>query len=414
MDPRDRGAPVTPARRRQKGVVLPPPREAVRACRSWATALSRQGGMSAGGPEGVRGRIPAGVMAWALPWALAWGALFLSAPAGGGQGVPGALPEVHVIATGGTIAARGPAGPLSVDQLVAAVPELAALASITVEQFSNVGSSQITPAHWLGLSRRINALFQERPGLAGVVVTHGTDTLEETALFLHMTVDDVRPVVVTGAMRPPTVVAPEGPANLRAAVLAAVTPGSRGRGTLVGMNDELFSAGDVAKLHTSRLDAFQGPAGGAVGVVEGEEVRFHTPPHPSPLQFELEGIEELPRVDIAYAWAGADGAVVDALVAAGARGIVMASVGRGNLPAPLGAAARQAAEGGVVVVVSNRTGAGRVPVGSPLPDRPFLPGAGGLNPQRARVVLMLGLTVSDDPVVIAGLLDRLEGVEGAR
>jgi L-asparaginase type II len=297
---------------------------------------------------------------------------------------------------------------------VEAVPELAAVASITVEQFSNVGSSQIMPAHWLSLSRRINALFQERPGLAGVVVTHGTDTLEETALFLHMTVGDQRPVVVTGAMRPPTVVAPEGPANLRAAVLAAVTPGSRGRGTLVAMNDELFSAGDVAKLHTSRLDAFQGPAGGAVGVVEGGEVRFHSPPQSSPLQFDVGGIEELPRVDIAYAWAGADGAVVEALVAAGARGIVMASVGRGNLPAPLGAAARQAAEGGVVVVVSNRTGAGRVPVGSPPSDRPFLPGAGGLNPQRARVVLMLGLTVSDDPGLIAGLMHRLEGVEGAR
>jgi L-asparaginase len=332
---------------------------------------------------------------------------FAAAQAGAGE-----LPRVHVIATGGTIASRGAVGPLSVEQLVEGVPGIQEIATLTVEQFANVGSSQITPAHWLALSRRITALFRERPELDGIVVTHGTDTLEETALFLHLTVDDPRPVVLTGAMRPPTVVAPEGPANLRAAVRLAASDGARERGTLVAMNDQIFGAGDVVKAHTSRLDAFSAPAGGPVGVVEGDEVRFHHIGDPQRLHVELGGVDALPRVDIAYAFGGADGTAVDAFVAAGARGIVLASVGRGNLPAELGSAARRAAEGGVVVLVSSRAGAGRVPVGTtPVePGRPFLPGAGPLNPQRARVLLMLALAVGGEVEEVAGLVARMEGV----
>lgn len=322
-----------------------------------------------------------------------------------------ALPHVHVIATGGTIASRGAVGPLSVEQLVEGVPGIGELATLTVEQFSNVGSSQITPEHWLALSRRITDLFREWPGLDGIVVTHGTDTLEETALFLHLTVDDARPVVVTGAMRPPTVVAPEGPANLRAAVMVAGSAAGRDRGTLVTMNDQIFGAGDVAKVHTSRLDAFMAPAGGALGVVEGDQIRFLHPAAPPAVTVDLAQTETLPRVDIAYAFGGADGTAVDAFVAAGARGIVLASVGRGNLPAELGNAARRAAEAGVVVLVSSRAGAGRVPVGSAPadPGRPFLPGAGPLNPQRARVLLMLALLRGGDADEVAHLVERMDG-----
>lgn len=327
-------------------------------------------------------------------------------PAPRGAGQP--LPEVHILATGGTIASRAGAGPLSVEQLVEGVPGIDGLARITVEQFANVGSSQITPEHWLGISRRITEVLGERPDLAGIVVTHGTDTLEETALFLHLTVADPRPVVVTGAMRPPSAVAPEGPANLRAAVALAALPEARGRGTLVVMNDEIFSAGDVAKVHTSRLDAFVAPAGGRVGTVEAGAPRFHAPPSPPALLLDLSGVAELPRVDIAYAWAGADGAAVEAAVAAGARGVVMASVGQGNLPAPLRDAAREAARAGVAVVVSSRVGSGRVPVGPSTPPpggAALLPGAGGLNPQRARVVVMLGLALGYRIPEIARLLE---------
>lgn len=312
-------------------------------------------------------------------------------------------PEVHVIATGGTIAARGPDAPLSVDQMVAAMPGIERVARITVEQFANIPSSQITPAHWRALARRIDELFRSRPGLRGIVLTHGTDTMEETALFLHLTVTDERPVVVTGAMRPPTALAAEGPANLRAAIETAIAPGARGRGTLVVMNDEIFSASDVAKHHTSRLDAFVAPAGGRVGVVDGGAIIFHGLPAPPPIRFDLGDAARLPRVDIVSVWAGADGVAIEASVAAGARGIVIASVGRGNMPEPFGSAARRAAERGVIVVVSSRTGAGRIPVD--LGDRSGLVGAGALNPQRARVVLMLALARGDALPSIARLLE---------
>ena len=346
-------------------------------------------------------------------WLLVLAALGSSGPPSAtAQEGTGELPRVHVIATGGTIASRGAVGPLSVEQLVEGVPGIQGIATLTVEQFANVGSSQITPEHWLVLSRRITTLFRERPELDGIVVTHGTDTLEETALFLHLTVDDPRPVVLTGAMRPPTVVAPEGPANLRAAVRLAASDAARERGTLVAMNDQIFGAGDVVKAHTSRLDAFTAPAGGAVGVVEEDEIRFHHPVDSRRLHMSLEGVDALPRVDIAYAFGGADGAAVDAFVAAGARGIVLASVGRGNLPVELGSAARRAAEGGVVVLVSSRAGAGRVPVGMAPSDggRPFLPGAGPLNPQRARVLLMLALALGGEVEEVARLVTRMEGV----
>jgi L-asparaginase len=309
---------------------------------------------------------------------------------------------VHVIATGGTIATRDAGAMLSVEQLMAAVPGIDRTARISTEQFLNRPSSQITPAHWLALSRRITELFRSRPALRGIVVTHGTDTMEETALFLHLTVADPRPVVVTGAMRSATDLAPEGPANLRAAIATAAAAEARGRGTLVVMNDEIFSGADVAKHHTSRLDAFVGPAGGPIGAVDQGTVGFHRPASAPPTRFDSGDLQTLPRVDIVAAWAGADGALIDAAVAAGARGIVIASVGRGNMPDPLGLAARRAVERGVVVVVSSRTGAGRVPID--VPDRPGLIGAAGLNPPRARVVLMLALARGGDGPAIARML----------
>jgi len=322
-----------------------------------------------------------------------------------GQNLP---PEVHVIATGGTIASGGAGRPLTVEELVGGFPPLAGVARITVEQFTNIGSSQVTPDHWISLSRRIGALLAERPGLSGVVVTHGTDTLEETALFLHLTVGDPRPVVLTGAMRPPSVPGPEGTANLLAAVRTAVHPGSRGRGALVVMNDQIFSAGDVTKAHTSRLDAFRAPVSGPVGEVDGDLILFRTPPSPPPARFDPEAWGGLPRVEVLHAFAGADGTLAEAALAAGAQGIVIASVGRGNMPAPLREAALRAAEGGVAVVVSNRTGAGRVPVG-PEPalaaDPGPLPGTSHLNPQRARVVLMLSLARGDSREELIHLLE---------
>lgn len=322
------------------------------------------------------------------------------------------LPLVHVIATGGTIASRPGAGSLTGEQLIRAVPELRDIATITVEQFSNIGSSQITPEHWLRLARRVNELREARPELAGIVVTHGTDTMEETAYFLELTIDRTRPVVLTGAMRPPGVVAAEGAANLYNAVRVAAMPAARERGVLVLMNDEVFAARDVTKRNTSRLDAFGAPGAGPVGVADADTVVFLRPPPDETRLFDLAGVDRLSRVGIAYSYGGADGTAIDAFVAAGVRGLVVAAVGRGNLPAAQWHAAERAAAAGVLVVVSSRTGSGRVPVrvrrtdaagdGPGAHDAPgIVAGAGRLNPQKARVLLMLALSETVDPERVA-------------
>ena len=340
-----------------------------------------------------------------VPFRLAWGwlALLLAVPAAAQR----PLPEVHVIATGGTIAST-PDGSLSGDALIAALPGLDTLARVSVEQFANVGSSQITPDHWLGLSRRIAEVFHARPALAGVVVTHGTDTMEETAYFLHLTLDDARPVVVTGAMRPARAIGADGPANLVAAIRAAVDPAARGRPGLVLMEDELHAAHTVTKTNTTRVDAFVSTSGGPLGVVDPDDVVWHVPASPGPLRgaFDLDGVEALPRVDIVYGYAGADGAALPAYAEAGARGLVLASVGRGNLPRAQRQAVADAVERGLLVAISSRVNGGRVPVG-----RPRAGGAGGafgageLNPHKARVLLMLALTRSSDPTDVARLFD---------
>jgi L-asparaginase type II len=335
--------------------------------------------------------------------ALAWIVL------AGLAGAPGVLaqsprPEVHVIATGGTIAFRDAAAPLTVEQLVAAMPGVDRIAAITVEQLTNIPSSRIRPAHWLQLARRIDELFRARPRLRGIVVTHGTDTMEETALFLHLTIADERPVVVTGAMRSPGALGADGPANLWSAIRVASASSARGRGTMVAMNDQIFSAADVTKRHTSRPDAFVAASGGAVGGIVADAVRFAGPPAPRGARFDVTAVEDLPRVDIAYVWAGADGAAIDAFVAAGARGIVLASVGQGNLPESLAQAAVRAAQRGVVLALSSRVGAGTVSAPADAPAS--IVGAGSFNPQRARVMLMLALTRTEDPREIARLYNQ--------
>jgi L-asparaginase len=319
--------------------------------------------------------------------------------------------RVHVIATGGTIGASGDyyggrPTRLTADQLVQSVPALSRIATVTTEQFYNLPSSSIGPAQWLALSRRVDDVFRADPALAGIVVTHGTDTMEETAFFLDLTVADARPVVVTGAMRPADASGADGPANLYNSVRTATAPTARNRGTMVLMNDRIFAARAVTKLNTTRVDAFQAPDHGALGLADPDTVVFEQPAPKSPrAQFDLRGITELPRVDIVYAYGGADSVAVDALVAAGARGIVVASAGRGGVPPALQAALRKAATRGVVVVISSRTGSGRVPITSDT----VAVGAGDLNPQKARVLLTLALTRTRNAAEVARIFKKDEG-----
>lgn len=331
-----------------------------------------------------------------------------------GQGASAAVkPHVHVVATGGTIASTnyysGDPGKISVAELLRSVP-LDSIAVISGQQFANVASTQITLAQWLALSRGIADTLRSRPDLAGVVVTHGTDTMEETAFFLDLTVADPRPIVVTGAMRPSDGIGIDGPANLYNAVRVAGDSAARNRGTMVLLNDEIFAARDVTKANTVRPDAFVAPYRGALGVADPERIVFHRLPARS-ASFDLAGVTELPRVDIAYAYTGADGAAIDAFVAAGAKGIVIAGAGRGGVTGAQRQAVNRALAKGVVVVIGSRAGSGSVPVGTGVRGvgvalsanqaQAATLGTGDLTVQKARVLLMLALTRTSDTREIA-------------
>lgn len=314
-------------------------------------------------------------------------------------------PAVHVLATGGTIS-NATGGRRTGEELVEGLPALERVARVTVEQFSNVASSAITLEQWRDLSRRVNQLLSEQPDLAGIVITHGTDTMEETAYFLELTVPDCRPVVVTGAMRNASAIAPDGPANLYNAIRVAAAPAARRIGAVVLMNDRIYGAREVTKVNTLRTDAFDAPEVGPIGVADRDRIAFSREPL-SPRcgrpAFDP-GTAELPRVDIVYTYQGADGSLIRAAAAAGARGIVIATAGAGAMTPGQNAAVREVAEQGVIVVRSSRTGSGRVTAGGSNPNATSF-GAGNLTPQKARILLMLALAATDDRAAIRGFFD---------
>ena len=316
-------------------------------------------------------------------------------------------PMVSLIATGGTISNR-PGGRLTADQLVEAIPALDQHVVADVEQFDNVSSSMLTLDQWLELSRRINRLFRERPGLEGVVVTTGTDTLEETAYFLHLTVRSVRPVVVVGSMRPPQSLGYDGTANLLQGFRVAADPASRGRGVLVVLNGEINSARDVSKTNAQRLQTFDAGAYGFLGVVDPDRVVYYRRTerrHTSSSEFDVTSVTRLPRVDVVMTYQGAPGDTITNATEAGAMGLVVAGAGTGATSPGQRDAIQTISEAGIPVVIASRTGGGRVPVHPQTQD----PGSeswasvaahiGGedLSPVKARILLMLALTVTTDP-----------------
>jgi L-asparaginase len=342
-----------------------------------------------------------------LPWRAAVALITLAAtaalaaPLGAQDGGPArATPRVHVLATGGTISNLGNDQRRTGTELVDGVAGMKEMATITVEQFSNVASGSVTQEMWRAMATRIRQLQAGPDAPAGYVITHGTDTMEETAYFLSLTVGGCEPVIVTGAMRQANWPGADGPANLRNSVRTAIAPAARGRGAMVLMNDEIFAAREVTKSNTTRLNAFTAPDAGVLGLADPDTVVFHRSPPPScqPPRFDLSTIGDFPRVDVVYAYIGADSVLVDALVEAGARGLVVAGVGRGGSTPSMGRALRRAAARGVTVVISNRTGSGRVGAGSDPDSLASLPagrgatiGATDLNPQKARVLLTLAL-----------------------
>ncbi|HYU77722.1 MAG TPA: asparaginase [Vicinamibacterales bacterium] len=319
------------------------------------------------------------------------------------------LPLVWVLATGGTISGKGPsstslanykAGALRGEELVAAVPEIKQFANVKVEQIANVSSTEITTDHWLTLANRVNGIFSSDPKIAGVVITHGTSTLEETAFFLNLTVKSDRPVVVVGAMRPASAISADGPLNLLNAVRTAVSPESRGRGVLVVLNDEINAARDVTKTNTYRVETFRAPELGLLGYVDEDKVSFYrttTKRHTTRTEFDVSQIKQLPKVDIVYSYVQPSPTMIQALVQSGVAGIVVAGTGAGGMSGierdALKAAASMPAASRPIVVRSSRTGNGRVIGDNESSDTVA---ADTLNPQKARILLMLALTRTHD------------------
>jgi L-asparaginase len=327
------------------------------------------------------------------------------------------LPNIRVLATGGTIAgaqvsATGygyRSGAYDVSLLLGAVPNLDKLAVITGEQVASIGSQDMSDVVWLDLAKRVNAVLAD-PGTDGVLITHGTDTLEETSYFLTLVTRSDKPVVMVGSMRPATAVSADGPGNIYNGVAVAVDPGATGKGTLVVLNDEIHYARNVVKTSTTSVQTFQSINRGPAGVVHTGRIRWFEPMDRkigSSTGFQVDALDELPRVDVIYAHANMSADLIEAAIRNGAQGLVIAGVGDGNMNAAALDALTRAAKDGVAVVRSTRLPSGVVLRNNEINDdeKGFV-ASGELNPAKSRVLLKLALTRTRDPVRIQQMFDE--------
>lgn len=317
------------------------------------------------------------------------------------------LSNIKVLATGGTIAGSSDSntdttgyksGALGIDKVIASVPQLKDIANVTGEQVANVGSENVDNALLLKLAKRVNQLLNDDQ-VDGIVVTHGTDTLEETAYFLHLVVKSDKPVVVVGSMRPASAISADGPLNLYHAVKIASTKEAKGKGVMVTLNDRIASARFITKTNTTTTDSFKSLEQGYIGEVAGEVVSFYNEPtrkHTAESEFDISKLKELPQVDILYGYQNDQKYVYDAAVKAGAKGIVVAAAGNGTMSTEAINGATDAVKKDVVIVRSSRAGNGIV-THEKMDDEHHFVSSDSLNPQKARILLMLALTKTKDP-----------------
>lgn len=326
-----------------------------------------------------------------------------------------ARPHIVVLGTGGTIAATATnATKLTdysvtegIDAMLDVVPGIDALASIECIQAFNVDSRYFTNAMLLELAQRVNAL-QMQANADGIVITHGTDSLEETAYFLNLTLKSAKPVVVTGAMRPGSAISADGPLNLYNAVFLACCAQAHGQGVLVALNNRVHAARFVQKMHTTQADAFESPDQGCLGQVHDNQLHWHQTPcraHTVDTDFCLEHLEPLPKVDIIYDHQSAGLHLYQAAIDAGAQGIVVAAMGNGSLSAQAEKGLRLAVSHNIVCVRSSRVGGGTVSHSADDDQYGFV-SADSLNPQKARILLMLALAKTRDTAQIQDYFNR--------
>ena len=316
-------------------------------------------------------------------------------------------PSVRILATGGTIAGAGAsaseasytAGKVGIDVLLNAVPDIHNFASVKGEQLAKIGSQDMNDEIWLLLAQRINELLSD-PEVDGVVVTHGTDTMEETAYFLNLTVKSDKPVVLVGAMRPSTSLSADGPMNLLNAVALAASKESKGKGVMIMMNGQILGARSAVKMHTLDVSSFQASCNGALGYVQGTKVHFLTETshrHTTQSVFDVRGMKTLPKVGIVYSHSNVEADVMTPFLTQGYKGIVHAGVGNGNIHKNIMPSLLEARRKGILVVRSSRVPVGPTSMDGEVDDMQYeFVASMELNPQKARILLMLALTKTND------------------
>ncbi|MCY4330572.1 MAG: asparaginase [Endozoicomonadaceae bacterium] len=315
-------------------------------------------------------------------------------------------PKIHILATGGTIAGAGETsvgavyepGKMNINDILKLIPAINEIADISGEQFINIGSQDITATLWLKLARHIRK-YLASDEVDGIVITHGTDTIEETAYFLNLIIPFSKPVVLTGSMRPTTAYSTDGPANLFNAILVASSKNSIGKGVLVTANEKIFNAHGVSKIATTHIDAFADCSYGPVGYVNGADVEFQRSVkkiHTVKSVFAKTLPKSLPEVVILYSYAGINTMLFDACIKAQVNGIVFAGTGNGNVPKPFLSKVKKAREKNIHIVRASRMLRGEVVTGELSDEKLGTIASGALIPQKAKILLQLALTITND------------------
>ncbi len=325
------------------------------------------------------------------------------------------LPTIALLATGGTIAGNGvnanlgsyKSGELGIKEILKAIPSLNRLARIQGEQISNIGSQDMNEEVWFKLAKRAQELLDDSR-IQGVIITHGTDTLEESAYFLNLVLHSTKPVALVGAMRNANSLSADGALNLYNALSVAINEKSANKGVLVVMDDNIFSAREVAKTHTTHTSTFKALNSGAIGSVYYGKTRYYMQPlrkHTTESEFSLSQLKTpLPKVDIIYTHAGMTLDLFQASLNSHAKGVVIAGVGNGNVSAGFLKAMQEASKMGVLIVRSSRVGSGGINSGE-IDDKAFIT-SDNLNPQKAKVLLQLALTKTNDKAKIQEMFEE--------
>lgn len=326
------------------------------------------------------------------------------------------LPRVIVLSTGGTIAGQQPnrdkagylPGKISIEELLKNIPSITQKVIVKGEQIASIGSYDMTVDIWIKLARRINEIFTKNEA-DGIVITHGTDTQEETAYFLNLTVQSDKPVVLTGSMRPATAISADGSKNLYDAIIVASDSSSKGKGVLLCFNESIYDAKNVVKTNTTNVNAFASPNTGSIGQVYDGRVFYNAQTlnkHSGSSAFDISKIESLPSVEIVYAYAGASDAAINAFINNNAAGIIIAGTGDGSFDKAILESVKNAVKKGIIVVRSSRVVSGKVTthyLGTFDDSKLGTLVSDNLNPQKARILLMLALTITKDKNKIQGM-----------